>query len=298
MVSQRAREMPSPLSIDEQPISIAANDYELIEIGDIIPDKRQARTSFRDIPRLAESIAEYGLLQNLVVHHCPHLPGKYELDAGERRFRAIQLLISQDRWKGPVLCLVRTREKDLLTGLIENIARHDVPWWRLGYKFSEAIEAGYTQRAIAEAVGRSEPFVSTCVVMARQLAPSVVVKLDRLGENSLTRTQLLRIANLTKIGTTEPDEAWQHKQLEKYLHTPRRRKPKSPMERPLIQIVFLRYSKLKSMGSVGPPLSAVIDAFVDYLEGKSPRLKLPGFDLTAITKSRKRRKRTLAEIPE
>ena len=264
------------------------SEHRYLELGDILPDPNQARRTFRGIAELAKSIEQFGLLQNLVVHPS-QMPGKFELDAGERLHRALQLLKSQCKWNEPVLCLVRTATGDILAGLVENIARDDVPWWRLGYKFAEAIDAGYTQRAIAEAVGHSVTYVSTCVIMARQLAPSVIARLDRMGPSSLTRTQVLKIANLTKSGTTEPDEQWQLKQLDRYLGTVRKRQgaPRGT-ERTLNQMVVARYKKLKGMSRIGPPLSTVVEAIVEYLEGTSNRLKIPGFDATARVRRRKR----------
>lgn len=78
-----------------------------------------------DIESLADSIASKGLLQNLVVSESIEHPGKYEVDAGGRRLRALQLLASQKRVAKnmPVPVQVIPRDDAIEASLAENLQK-------------------------------------------------------------------------------------------------------------------------------------------------------------------------------
>jgi len=82
------------------------SDIILIPLGRLRPDPHQARRTFQRIAELAESIATYGLLENLVVRDADP-DGIYEIKAGERRFRALRLLKEQGRLKSDDVALLR-----------------------------------------------------------------------------------------------------------------------------------------------------------------------------------------------
>ena len=72
------------------------SDIVMIPLGRLRPDPHQARRTFQRIPELADSIARYGLLKNLVVRQADS-NGIHQIKAGERRYRALYLLKQQDR---------------------------------------------------------------------------------------------------------------------------------------------------------------------------------------------------------
>lgn len=78
-----------------------------------------------DIESLADSIASKGLLQNLVVSESVDHPGKYEVDAGGRRLRALQLLSRQKRVAKnlPVPVQIIPRDDALEASLAENLQK-------------------------------------------------------------------------------------------------------------------------------------------------------------------------------
>jgi ParB-like nuclease domain len=67
------------------------SELAVISLARIRPNLNQARRTFHRIDELARSIAQYGLLQNLVVRPLAEA-GYYEVVAGERRYRALTLL--------------------------------------------------------------------------------------------------------------------------------------------------------------------------------------------------------------
>ena len=93
-----------------------------IKITKIIPNKNQPRLDFYDdsIKGLAESIKENGLLQPITVRKAGN---NYELIAGERRFRACQLIGQKDI---EAIVLDKTDEESANLALIENLQREDL----------------------------------------------------------------------------------------------------------------------------------------------------------------------------
>ena len=78
--------------MNQEPVSRPVRPVFRIALLSIRPNPRQPRRAFSDdgIAELAQSIQQYGLLSPLVVRRTA--PGEYELIAGERRLRALQLL--------------------------------------------------------------------------------------------------------------------------------------------------------------------------------------------------------------
>jgi ParB family transcriptional regulator, chromosome partitioning protein len=148
------------------------------------------------IDELAEDIARRGLLQSLNVRPIMDADGietgHYEVPAGGRRFRALQLLIKQKRFAktGPVPCIVREADTDILAeddSLAENVQRvalHPLDQYRA---FMALREKGQTEEAIAASF-----FVPLTVVKQRLklalVAPSL---LEAYAEDGMTLEQLM-----------------------------------------------------------------------------------------------------------
>lgn len=115
----------SQSAVQLQP-SVAADDNVQIEyrpIANLVPGQYQPRRVFSDetIAELADSIQKQGLLQPLVVRELQ--ADQYEIIAGERRWRACQLIgMSQV----PVLIRTVNDETALALALIENLQREDL----------------------------------------------------------------------------------------------------------------------------------------------------------------------------
>jgi len=93
-----------------------------IKLDKIVPNRSQPRLDFYDdsIEGLADSIRENGLLQPVTVRK---VGPKYELIAGERRFRACCLL---GRKEIDAIVLEKTDEESANLALIENLQREDL----------------------------------------------------------------------------------------------------------------------------------------------------------------------------
>src|SRR3954452_13381014 len=102
----------------EAPLELRSLPLELIE-----PNPRQPRRSFDEASLLAlsESVKERGVLQPVLVRPCPG--GRYELIAGERRWRAAQLAGLEVL---PAVVAPHEDRDSLELALIENMAREDL----------------------------------------------------------------------------------------------------------------------------------------------------------------------------
>jgi len=99
------------------------NKNNLVFISDVEPNKNQPRKDFDSllINDLAESIKSNGLLQPIIVREIPN--NKYEIIAGERRWRASQIA---GLTKVPVVVTDATDKKSFELSIIENLQREDL----------------------------------------------------------------------------------------------------------------------------------------------------------------------------
>ena len=151
------------------------------------------------LQELAEDIARRGLIQSLNVRPILDADGAetglYEVPAGGRRFRALELLVKQKRLakSAPVPCIVRDADTDILAeddSLAENVQRmalHPLDQYRA---FQALREKGQTEEAIAAAF-----FVPVSVVKQRlKLAAVSPALLEVYAEDGLSLEQLMAFA--------------------------------------------------------------------------------------------------------
>ena len=97
-------------------------DVRKLSLESIVPNPVQPRRVFTDaeLDGLTSSIRENGLLQPLVVRPAPGIEGRFEIVAGERRFRALKRL----SWT-EVPAIVREADDEtlLVLALVENLQR-------------------------------------------------------------------------------------------------------------------------------------------------------------------------------
>lgn len=135
---------------------------ELLEIDlDLIePNAEQPRTRFEKegLDNLAQSIKVNGIVQPIIVRR---RGGKYEIVAGERRWRAAQKAGLQ---KIPAVIKHIADEKLLELALIENIQRQELNAIEEAKAYKNLIDKiGLTQEMIAERVGKNRTVVTTCL---------------------------------------------------------------------------------------------------------------------------------------
>lgn len=128
-----------------------------VDVDAIIPGPMQPRTHFDEgaLEGLADSIRSQGIIQPLLVRR---VGDRYELIAGERRWRAAQLAGLS---KVPVV-VKDVPDKDLLEiALIENIQRENLNPIEEAQAYQRLIETvGLTQEALATRVGRDRSYIT------------------------------------------------------------------------------------------------------------------------------------------
>ena len=145
------------------------------------------------IEELAADIARRGLLQGLsvraVVNETGTETGMFEIPAGGRRYRALELLVKQKRLAktAPVPCVVREggiAEEDSLAENVQRAPLHPLDQFRA---FLALREKGQSEEEIAAAF-----FVSVNVVKQRlKLASVSPALLDIYAEDGMTLDQLM-----------------------------------------------------------------------------------------------------------
>jgi len=188
-----------------------------IALASIVPNPLQPRQEFpaAELEELTNSIRENGLLQPLLVRPSPTAAGRYELVAGERRFRAVTSL----GWQEAAAVVREVDDEALLVlALVENLQREalnpleEAEGYRsLGDRF------GMTQEQIAQAVGRERSTVANLLRLLK-LPPSIR-KLLKEGRLSMGHARaLLAIEDPLKAGDLArraADEGWSVREVEK-----------------------------------------------------------------------------------
>src|SRR5262249_31767700 len=131
-----------------------------VDIDLIDPSPFQPRTRFREeaLDELSRSIKASGIIQPLVVRS---IAGRYQLIAGERRWRA-----SQRAGLNKVSVIVRDVPDELALGmtLVENIQREDLNAIEAARAFERLMdEFQLTQEAVAERTGKDRATVANAI---------------------------------------------------------------------------------------------------------------------------------------
>lgn len=143
-----------------------------VRLGSIVPNPLQPRRTFTEdeLAELAASIDENGLLQPLVVRPSPSAEGRFELVAGERRFRALRSLAWEE---APVLVREASDETLLVLALVENLQREQLSPLEEAMGYQSLVDRfDMTQAQIAQAVGKSRSAVANFLRLLK-LPPSV-----------------------------------------------------------------------------------------------------------------------------
>ena len=135
-----------------------ANRTAMLRTLDIEPNRKQARRNFdkEALQELAESIAEHGLIQPIVVRRREN--GYYEIIAGERRWRAAKMAGLSEV---PVLVKDLSDESAAAVSLVENLQRADLNPIEEASGYRDLIDAfGLTPEEAARRVGKSRASVA------------------------------------------------------------------------------------------------------------------------------------------
>lgn len=159
-----------------------------IPVERIVPNMLQPRKDFGNIEELAESIKEKGILEPILVR--PR-DGKFEIIAGERRFRAAKFAGLNEV---PCIDYDIPDNEALELSIIENIQRKDLNIYEQAYSLKSLSEIyGYTHEDIAKKLSRSRVTVSE-LLRITDLPADVILKCIQLKIES--KSFLLQLVKL------------------------------------------------------------------------------------------------------
>ena len=128
-----------------------------IPIDEIIPNRFQPRLQFDDrgLEELASSIKQHGIIQPLVLRR---VEDKYEIIAGERRYKAAQLA---GLTKVPAVIANIDDNKSAEVAIVENVQRKDLSAIEEARSYKNLLDKGYlTQAELAKKMGLSQSAIA------------------------------------------------------------------------------------------------------------------------------------------
>jgi ParB family transcriptional regulator, chromosome partitioning protein len=165
----------------------------VIELEKVVPNPEQPRKTFDEeaLKELAASIKRHGLIQPITIKKSENSDTEqYILVAGERRFRAHQLL-----GKAEINAIITKGNPDEIA-LIENLQREDLKPLEEAEALQRLMERyDYTHETLAEVVGKNRTTVTK--VLRLNTLPARI-KEECATSHNASKSLLLEIAHLPK----------------------------------------------------------------------------------------------------
>ena len=227
------------------------NQISLLPISLVDPKSDQPRKYFdkEALEELAESIKENGLLQPILVRE--HLGGRYQIIAGERRFRACKLA---EITEIPTIVLDRSDKSVAEIALIENIQREDLNPIEeaMAYK-SLSEEYGLTQEELSARIGKSRSAIANIVRLLD--LPDEILELVASRELSAGHARtLLGVKsrdNMILLAKRTVEQDFSVRQLEEEVKRINKPKRPEPEEDPLPIVDYFREMELRVQSHLG-----------------------------------------------
>lgn len=204
----------------------AGQSQAMLPIGDLQPGKYQPRTRMDpgSLEDLAASIKAQGVIQPISVR--PIGGGRYEIVAGERRWRAAQIA---GLTEVPVLIREIPDEAALAMSLIENIQRENLNPLEEAAGLQRLIdEFGFTHEQAAAAVGRSRTATTNLLRLLQLAKPAQ--DLLMAGDIDMGHARAILAApkpEQGRIAAEAADKGWSVRETERYvmrlIHPPARK---------------------------------------------------------------------------
>ena len=172
--------------------------------NDILPNRFQPRKYFdeEDILQLSESIKEHGVINPIIVRK---LGDKYELVAGERRYKA-NILAGNDNI--PAIIMDVNDKESSEIAVVENIQRRDLNAIEEAISYKRILDIGYmTQEQLAQKMGKSQSAIANKIrllklsddvqdaLMKKQISERHARSLLKLSSQQKQNEMLNRIIN-------------------------------------------------------------------------------------------------------
>jgi ParB family chromosome partitioning protein len=174
-----------------------ARNQRRVPIEFLKPNPRNPRRNFLDVEldELAASIRERGIVQPIVVRPARGSADRFEIIAGERRWRAAQ---RAGLHQVPIVALEASDSEALELAIIENVQRADLnPLEEAAGSQALANEYQHSQEDIAKIVGKSRSHVANTLRLLK--LPETVKAYINAGKITAGAARML-------IGQTDPEQ--------------------------------------------------------------------------------------------
>ena len=194
-----------------------------IAVEQIIPNRFQPRKVFNEekLDELARTIHIHGLIQPIILRK--YEEDKYEIIAGERRFRAMQSL----DWKEvPAIVQEMSDNETASVALIENLQREELTAIEEAEAYQGLMALNeLTQEALAQRIGKSQSFIANKLRLLKLTEPIKEALLNRTiterhGRSMLAlsyeeQSELLNVIIEKKLNVKETEHLVKQKLAEK-----------------------------------------------------------------------------------
>ena len=257
-------------------------DMSLLQAGKYQPRSKMEEEKLRE---LSDSIREQGVISPIIIR--PIGEGRYEIIAGERRFRASQLA---GKTKIPAIVRELDDKTTLAVALIENMQREDLNVMEEAVGVKRLIdEFGFTHEEAAKAIGRSRPATSNLLRLLNLSEPvQKMVSEGKLemgharallslsgGEQVLAATEIIRQGSSVRQAEKMVSN-WGKEKLAKPKKNPERTKDDEILERRLSDALVAPVHV--NVGRLGKGQIVIDFADLDDLQAIIEKL-LPGEEL-------------------
>jgi len=181
------RSLASLIGDDADAAGLQAEDQRTVPLSALKASRFNPRRDFsgEQLDELAASIRERGLVQPLVVR--PRGTDRYEIVAGERRWRAAQ---RANLHEVPVIVRALSDQEAIEIAIIENVQREDLNAIEESEGYNTLMKGhGYTQEDLAKVIGKSRSHLANTLRLLK--LPKSVQSLVRQGELSAGHARAL-----------------------------------------------------------------------------------------------------------
>lgn len=189
----------------------------------IVPNRFQPRKVFNEekLDELARTIHTHGLIQPIILRKFDE--NKYEIIAGERRFRAMQLL----EWNEvPAIVQEMSDNETASVALIENLQREELTAIEEAEAYQGLMALNeLTQEALAQRIGKSQSFIANKLRLLKLAEPIKQALLNRevterhgrslLALSSEEQSELLTVIREKKLTVKETERIVKQKLAQK-----------------------------------------------------------------------------------
>jgi ParB family chromosome partitioning protein len=175
----------------------SSSPLRMVPVDSIRPNQFQPRKTFNDesLKTLAASVAELGVLQPIIVRPVDGEPDKYELIAGERRWRAAGIAELEFV---PVLLQDDVNDRlSLEQAVVENLHRVDLHALEEAAAYQQLVdEFDLTHDQVAKRVGKSRAYVTNTLRL---------LQLGETAQSALASSQITAGHARALLGVSDPN---------------------------------------------------------------------------------------------